>query len=213
MTNYGIEQMKDFSAGFGQSQSSQSPFLGERCAMVMQGPWLPNFIEKYAPDLEWGVTPFPAANGVADDAPLTLIISDMLVIPRGASHPREAFEFLRYTQRRDVNEKLATLQRKFTALREVSPEFIPNHPNPAIKFFTALSRTPNARAIPRLAIWRDYDSEMSVAAMSVRFLLKTPEEALTEVQKRVQWRLDRVLRRWDIVKDERIAEWRERERW
>jgi maltose-binding protein MalE len=181
--------------------------------MVMQGPWLPNFIEKYAPDLEWGVTPYPATPGVADDAPMTLIISDMLVIPRGASHPREAFEFLRYIQRREVNEKLAKLQRKFTALREVSPEFIANHPNPAIKFFTALSRSPNARAVPRLAIWRDYDTEMSVAAMSVRFLLKTPEEALAEVQKRVQWRLDRVIRRWDIVKDERVAEWRERERW
>jgi len=62
-------------------------------------------------------------------------------------------------------------------------------------------------------MWRDYDIEMSVAAMSVRYLLKSPEDALAEVQKRVQWQFDRVLRRWDVVGDERLAEWREYERW
>jgi hypothetical protein len=52
-----------------------------------------------------------------------------------------------------------------------------------------------------------------VAAMNVRFLLKTPEQALSEAQHRVQWRYDRVVRRWNIVGDERLAEWRENERW
>lgn len=213
MTTYGVDQFKSFNSQFGQSQSSASPFLGGRCAMVVQGPWYPNFIENYAPGLEWGVAAFPAAPGIADDAPMTLVISDMLVIPRGAKHPKEAFEFLLYTQRREVAEKLARLQRKFTALREVSPEFLANHPNPAIRFFTELSRTPNARTTPRLAMWRDYDIEMTVAALSVRLQTKTPEAALAEVQKRVQWRLDRVMRRWDIVHEERLNEWRERERW
>ena len=210
---FGNEQMKSFSANFGQSTSAQSPFISGRCAMVLQGPWLPNFVEKYSPGLEWGVTPFPALPGVADDAPLTVVISDMLVIPRGAKHPHEAFEFLCYTQRREVAEKLATGQRKFTALRDVSPEFITHHPNPAIGFFTELARSPNARAVPRLAIWRAYDNEMSVAAMSVHYLIQTPEEALAAVQQRVQWRLDRVTRRWDLVQNQRLAEWRERERW
>jgi hypothetical protein len=41
----------------------------------------------------------------------------------------------------------------------------------------------------------------------------TPEQALAEVQQRVQWRYDRILRRWDIVKGERLAEWRDHERW
>jgi len=213
MTVYGVDQLKDFGASFGQSVSAQSPFLAGKAAMVMQGPWLPNFIAKYAPGLEWGVAPFPAAPGVADDAPMTLVISDMLVIPRGAKHPHEAFEFLLYTQRQEVAEKLARLQQKFTALREVSAEFVKTHPNPAIGFFSDLARSPNVRWVPRLSIWRDYDIEMAVASMSVRFLLKTPEAALAEVQKRVQWRWDRVMRRWDIVKDERLAEWREHERW
>jgi multiple sugar transport system substrate-binding protein len=213
MITYGIDQLKNFAASFGQSQSAASPFLAGKAGMVVQGPWYPNFIENYAPGLEWGVTAFPAAPGVAEDGPMTVVVSDMLVIPRGAKHPREAFEFLRYTQRREVAEKLATLQRKFTALREVSPEFIALHPNPAVAFFSELVRSPNARWVPRLSIWRDYEIELSVAALNVRYLLKTPEEALAEVQERVQWRFDRVTRRWDIVGDERLAEWRDHARW
>ncbi|MFI5337996.1 MAG: ABC transporter substrate-binding protein, partial [Opitutales bacterium] len=208
---YGVDQLRDFGASFGQSQTSQSPFLAGQAAMVVQGPWLKNFIEKYAPDIEWGVAPCPAAPGVSDHAPVTYVETDVVVIPRGAKHPREAFEFINYLQRQDVAEKLATLQRKFTTLREVSPGFISQHPNPAIRTFIELARSPGARYVPRLPNWREYEIELTIAAMRVRYLLMTPEQALAVVQERVQWRYDRILRRWDIVKDERLSEWRERE--
>lgn len=210
---YGLDHLRDFASSYGQSQTSQSPFLAGTEAMIVQGPWLKNFMEKYAPDLEWGVAACPAAPGVGDGHPVTLVESDVVVIPRGAAHPREAFEFICYLQRQDVAEKLATGQRKFTALREVSAGFVAGHPNPAIGFFVQLARSPAARAVPRLSIWREYDMEMSIAAERVRGLLRSPEGALAEVQQRVQWRYDRVMRRWDIVRDERLAEWREHERW
>ena len=210
---YGPDNLRDFGASYGLSQTARSPFLAGKAAMVVQGPWLVNFMERYAPDLEWGVAPCPAAPGVSDHAPMTLVESDVVVIPRGAKHPREAFEFIRYLQRQDVAEKLATLQRKFTALRDVSPGFIAHHPNPAIGLFVQLARSPSARYVPRLSIWREYDTEMSVAAERVRNGTATPRAALAEVQERVQWRLDRVLRRWNLVRGERLAEWREHERW
>ena len=210
---YGLDNLRDFSAAYGQSQTSQSPFLAGTAAMVVNGPWLKNFIEKFAPDIEWGVAACPAAPGVADDAPRTLVVSDMVVIPRGAKHPHEAFEFMCYLQRQDVAEKLARAQQKFTALREVSPDFIAHHPNPAIRQFIELARSPNATPVPRLSNWREYDIEMTIAAMRVRYLLMSPEDALAVVQQRVQWRYDRIMRRWDIVQDERLAEWRGYERW
>jgi hypothetical protein len=37
----------------------------------------------------------------------------------------------------------------------------------------------------------------------------TPQEALDQVQNRMQWRFDRVARRWDAVKDLRLKEWSE----
>ena len=212
-TTYGLDNLRDFSAAYGQSQTSQSPFLAGTAAMVVNGPWLKNFIDKFAPDIEWGVAACPAYPGVADDAPRTLVVSDMIVIPRGAKHPHEAFEFICYLQRQDVAERLNAAMGKFTALRDVSPEFIARHPNPAIQTFIDLARSPNAVAVPRLSNWREFDIEMSIAAMRARYLLLSPEDALAVVQQRMQWRHDRIMRRWDIVQNERLAEWRDNERW
>ncbi len=210
---YGLENLRDFGAQFGQSQTSNSPFLAGREAMVVNGPWLKNFIDRYAPDVEWGVAPCPAAPGVSDHAPMTLVESDVVVIPKGAPHPEEAFAFIRYLQRPEVAEKLARLQQKFTALREVTPGFYATHPNPAIREFAALARSPGARYVPRLSNWREYDMELSIAADNVRSLRETPEEALAVVQKRVQWSMDRITRRWDVVGARRMQEWRDYDRW
>ncbi len=210
---FGVRNLQAFSSSFGVSQSAQSPFLGGSEAMVVQGPWMKDFIAHYSPGIEWGVAPFPAAPGVADEAPVTLIETDVIVIPRGAPHPREAFEFMLYLQRRDVAEKLALAQGKFTALRSVSPDFLARHSNPAIDKFIELARSPNARAVPRLSIWREFNEELIVAAENAIFLRATPGEALAVAQERMQWRLDRVLRRWDAVKEARVEEWRNHEHW
>ena len=211
--SYGVDNLRDFRGGFGIQQSGQTPFLGGLEAMIVQGPWWPNFIEKYAPGLEWGVAPCPAADGVSDGAPTTVAQADVVVIPRGARHPREALEFILYLQRQGVAEKLASSQGKFTALSRVSDEFLANHPNPAIRLFISLARSPGARALPHLSIWHEYNAEMSVAAERVLNLSYTPAAALAEVQDRMQWKLDRVERRWDAVGKERSAEWRAFDNW
>jgi hypothetical protein len=54
---------------------------------------------------------------------------------------------------------------------------------------------------------------MSVAAERVLNLSYPPNRALAEVQERVQWKLDRVVRRWDAVGSERMAEWRADDDW
>ena len=51
-------------------------------------------------------------------------------------------------------------------------------------------------------------AEMSVAYDQAFRLLRTPEEALGEVQTRLQWRMDRLMRRWDKVCNERLKEWK-----
>jgi multiple sugar transport system substrate-binding protein len=210
---YGVDNLRDFGGSFGIQQSGQTPFLAGEEAMVVQGPWWPNFIAKYAPGLEWGAAACPAADGVAEGGPLTVAQTDVVVIPRGAPHPREALEFIRYLQRQEVAERLASAQQKFTALRQVSDGFLAHHPNPAIRLFISLARSPAARVLPRLSIWHEYNAEMSVATERVLNLSYTPAAALAEVQERVQWKLDRLERRWDLVGAERMAQWRSYDGW
>jgi ABC-type glycerol-3-phosphate transport system substrate-binding protein len=210
---YGVDNLRDFGGSFGIQQSGQTPFLGGYEAMVVQGPWWPNFIAKYAPGLDWGVAPCPAVEGVARGGPLTVAQTDVVVIPRGAAHPREAFEFIRYLQRQDVAERLASAQQKFTALRRVSDGFLAHHPNPAIRLFLELARSPEAKVLPRLSMWHEYNAEMSVATERVLNLSYTPAQALAEAEDRLQWKLDRLERRWDRVGRDRMEQWRSYDGW
>ena len=207
---YGIENLRNYGATGGNFASPQNPFLSGRVAMELQGPWMHNFIGKYAPDLDWGVAPFPAADPAAGKD-TTLVESDVLVIPRGARHPAEAFAFLAYLCQREPAEKLALGQRKVTALRETSPSFFAAHPNPHIREFVRLASSPNAHAAPRLCIWRECQEELRVAAGNALWGMATPEAALAQVQERVAWRWDRMQARWERVAEARRKEWLDRE--
>lgn len=203
---YGRRNLDKFGASFGIDASSQNPFLNGQVAMVLQGVWMYNFIDQFAPGMRWGAAAFPSAlpEGSAD---VTLIEADVLVIPRGANHPDEAFEFIRYVNSQGPMEKLCMGQRKFSPLTQVSDSFVSNHPNPSIQVFIDLANSPNAVVVPRLSIWNEYKDEMLVAADRIYTGVATVEQALGDAQNRIQRRLDRVMRRWDRVQDDRLAEW------
>lgn len=205
---YGLENMHAFGSSFGNFSSPQNPFLAGTVAMVLQGVWMYNFIDKYAPGMEWGAAAFPSVDP-ARWPMVTVAECDILCIPKGARHPREAFEFMAFVNTQKGMEKLNLAQRKFSALMDTSPEFIRQHPNPNIELFIDLAKSTNAMAVPRIPIWTEMTSEMSVAYDQVFRLLRTPEEALNAVQDRLQWRMDRIVRRWDVIEKERLKEWSE----
>ncbi len=204
---YGVDNMKKFGASFGSSFSSpQNPFLDERIAMELQGVWMYNFIEKYAPHLEWSAAPFPSVD--PDKWPnVTVTDCDILAIPAGAKHPDEAFEFIKYVNSQGPMEKLCMGQRKFSPLATYSDAFLANHPNPKIKVFIDLAASPNAKIAPELSVWQEYREELQVAFDRVFGGLATPEEAARYAQQRAQWRFDRALRRWDMTGEQRLKQW------
>lgn len=205
---YGLRNMQLFGSSLGNFSSPQNAFLSGRVSMVLQGVWMYNFISKFAPSLEWGVAPFPSADPERWPA-VTLAECDVLVIPRGARHPDEAMVFAQYVQRPEVMERLCLAQRKFPPRLAVSEAFYARHPNPFVRIFVELARSPNARTAPRLTMWNEYDEELRNAYDRVFLGLAPPEEALEETQRRVQWKFDRMLRRWDWVGAKRLEEWRQ----
>jgi ABC-type glycerol-3-phosphate transport system substrate-binding protein len=209
---YGVDNIRMFGASSGNFSSPQNPFLAGRVAMELQGVWLHNFIEKYAPHFEWGAAPFPSADP-ARRPDVTVVECDVLAIPRGARHPREAFEFMRYVNTQPAMEKLCLGQRKFSPLADLSPDFADRHPNPNVGVFIRLARSPHAGYVPRLSVWNEYRDEMLVAADQVLTLSTDPASACRQVQRRVQWKFDRVLRRWDLIEAERRKEWEAHDRW
>lgn len=206
----GKDSMTEFRSGFGQFNSAQNPFLNEAVVMEQQGPWMANYIENLKPAMnrwqfskqqekmlplaerrrnyEWAAAPFPSAIPGLED--VTVASFDTLMIPRGAKHKKEAFEFIAYVNRQDVMEKLNALHCKNSPLRNVSPEFLQNHPNPYIDVFEKLAASPNAHGVPPIPIWPEVADELSVTAQRVYLLEAEPAQALADAQTRLQAKLN-----------------------
>ncbi len=204
---FGAADLLTFRDGFGNFASAQNPFFSGRVAMVLQGPWIYNFIKTFAPpDFEWGMAAFPSVQGdrLKD---VTLVETETLVMPAGVKHPAEAFEFIRYVNSQGPMEKLCLLHRKFSPLRECSAGFFKNHPNPYIAKFLELAKSPNAHIIPQLTTWPVYSSDMTQAFGRIWTGRASAREALAEVQRHEQQAFDRRRQRWEHLSAQRLAEW------
>ncbi|HKO50867.1 MAG TPA: extracellular solute-binding protein [Polyangiaceae bacterium] len=187
----GVGVVKRFRSGFGNASSPQSAFLSGKVAMVLQGVWIHNYIEKYAPGLQWAAAPFPYPAAHPELAGTSHAEADVLMIPKGSPHPAEAFAFMQYASTQAVLEKLCLAQQKFTPLASVSEEFWLAHPNPYIRLFRDLGMSKNAVAIPQTGIWNEYRREMDNAVDLIQNLKQRPAEALADVQEKMQAALDR----------------------
>ena len=76
-------------------------------------------------------------------------------------------------------------QQKFTPLKNVSPEFLENHPNPYIELFIDLAKSAHAYHPPDLSIWFEYNDEITAAFDTILFGTESPDLAIAQVQTRV----------------------------
>jgi ABC-type glycerol-3-phosphate transport system substrate-binding protein len=202
----GADNIERFTSGEGTFDSPANPFMTGTVAMVKQGPWIASFINHLKPDMThllwsraqeltkppqerkqnyaWAAAPFPsAAPGLTD---VTYCGFDTLVIPRGARHREEAFEFMAYVNRQDVMERLCKLHCKNSPLANVSDDFLNNHPNPFIDVFERLARSPNASGPPQIPINGEVTNELTSLFDRVARLQVGPKQGLQEAQDRLQ---------------------------
>ena len=204
---FGARDLLNFQDGFGNIASPQNGFFSGRVAMEMDGVWVYNYIKNYAPpDFDWGVAPFPSADP-AHLKDVVLVDMDSMVIPAGSKHPAEAFEFIKYVNSQKPMEKLCLGQRKFSPFINVSPEFYQNHPNPYIKKFVELAKSPGAVYAPPLTTWNEYSNDMKDAVNLIWTGKATAVDALNAVQQRQQPVYDRATARWQRLAPELTLEW------
>ncbi len=191
---YGLDALKTFATGFGQFGSPQYPFFAGKVAMCFQGVWLNNYMRQYAPGLDYGVAAWPATK--PNQAPFTNVEADLLIVPRGAKHAREAWAFMKYANSCNPDAKsfnalrgielTCFLQEKNSPLKVWSPYFTNHHPHPYITIFRELARSPRAYHEPYIAVWQEYKREISIAFDRVRLLEQKPEAAMAYVQHRME---------------------------
>ncbi|MFA5293334.1 MAG: ABC transporter substrate-binding protein [Phycisphaerae bacterium] len=185
---YGARALQNFTSGFGAFSWSDDRFMSSKLAMVLQGIWMSRFIEKLAPQMNWSAAAFPSSGGKFKD--VTMAECNVLVVPKGAKHKKEAAKFIGFIQRPENLEYLALKQNKFVPLKIANEMDYSQHPNKEIRLFIRLSQSPNVHSVPRIPIWAEYAREIDNAFQSVWLQKKTPQQALDEVQKRIEikWR-------------------------
>jgi ABC-type glycerol-3-phosphate transport system substrate-binding protein len=193
---YGVGPSRAFAAAFARNiHSAQDPFISGRVAMLSQGPWLANFIRAYNPGLDYAAAPMPVDDPLYDpERPIGILEADILAIPRGCPHPDEAFEFLAFTQRKDVQEELAAAHCKPSPFRDVSRGFFDTHPNPSVRIHDAIARSPRVQSVPKTRVWKQY-SDLIIAAFDAIWAGGDPSAELARVQSRAQEVIDLAARR------------------
>jgi ABC-type glycerol-3-phosphate transport system substrate-binding protein len=92
---FGLQDVLRFESSLANFNSPDNPFMIGKLAMMQQGPWFANMIRQYAPQLDYGVAPFPTADG----SEISYCGQDVLVIPTGARHPDQAWAFVEWLYR------------------------------------------------------------------------------------------------------------------
>ncbi len=192
---YGKDNIEKFASGFGNFSSPQNAFLSGKVAMEIQGVWMLNFIEKFAPGMDWAAAPFP---GLTEDMPIiSNVEADVIVIPRDSKHPKEAFKFIQYVNSQEGMEMLCSGHRKFSPLAKVSTAFDTMNPpdNPYLKMFRDMSFSPGGFSIPKVGVWNSYRREMGVAFDEIRSLKRPVPEVFEELQAKMQSGFEKALKR------------------
>jgi len=190
----GPKAVQEFqSGGFGAIDSPQNPFMAPTVAMVQQGTYFANMIHQDKPSMDgdWATAAFPSDDPKLKD--VTYCNCDVLVIPKGAKHKKEAFEFIAFVNRQDEMEKLANLGCKISPLAKVSEGFLIHHNNPYIRVFDELAASPNAHPTEVVPILPEVNDELLNLTQQLMLLQVTPEEALPQVQQRLQQKYDQFM--------------------
>ena len=211
----GKAALSDFSSQFGNFDSPTNAFLVGKVSMVQQGPWMANYIYKLRPSMSEALVPksielfLPravrefnyrwAASTFPSDLPeltdVTFADADLLLIPRGARHKREAFEFLAFTQRQDVTERLNSMHCKPSPLATVSDDFVRRHPNPYISTFERLAGSPNAHKQVPSPLQPEIGAELEVAIQELYLLKKSVPQAMQDLERRARAKFEQFQRR------------------
>lgn len=77
-------------------------FKSGQLSMYPTGPWLNAMIKADAPNLKYGITPFPTNGG---NAPKTVAVTDSLGMSSKSKHKAEAWKFIQFMYQKDYRQK------------------------------------------------------------------------------------------------------------
>ncbi len=120
---YGIEDVTAFTDSAG--SAAESPFLTGQLSMMVNVPTQIGGIQKYKPDLNYGVAPIPTPTG---DNFTTWAGGFSFVIPKGSKHEKEAWEFMKFAAGPEGQEIYSKMTGNFASIQSINEELYKDDP-------------------------------------------------------------------------------------
>lgn len=192
---YPVEEIEGMRKVFGKSPATNPFYTGREAAMI-QGSWMGPSLERYAPDLNWGVATSPFPPGGRKDCTGGGGWSYMM--PKGTKNPEEAFEVIRWLTSEVEAWKIALEHgdRAYPAFKKAfsDPDVMEEYFSDEIaKVGLTLLYSPNHFHRPVIPVGSLYWDELMAATDSIIHFKKTPQEALDDVTVKLQAALEKAL--------------------
>lgn len=177
-----------FISGFGQYLTAADGFESGKVAMMYDGEWNIAFAKENVPSFQLGAAPFPAPATLAGRTGTSYLDTNPQVIPAGAAHPNESFEFIKWeTTNPQLASEFATLVVNLPHLKDVPPT--PLFKDPNFRVFVAEANGPNARQQPITPISAQFQTNLGNAEQAALLGKSTPAQALSALQAMTQQEL------------------------
>ena len=181
----GPQQVQAFRQAFTRPDlpPQQNPFVSQQLAMMITGDWMISNMNRYAPDLNYGITYIPTAKE-GDDS-VTWAGGWSMVMPQGAKEPDAAFKFMSYIAGEPGQKVFAKETQHMPTISSLLDDdslFEGRH-----KFFKELLSVAKNR--PPLPVGALYWDELTNAWEKTYLNQQEPQAALEEVAARVQSQL------------------------
>jgi multiple sugar transport system substrate-binding protein len=184
---YNYAKVTGFLSAFnGQAGSSEDAFDVGKAGFWVSGMWEMGQIKLADPSLQYGVVPFPAPPGGRYGG--SWINGNYNIIPRGAKHPVQAFEFMAWMAGYH-NANWAGANDPVGDWIPVSPQVEQTaayqrflHGNRLRRVFANLLANPNDNVTPLSPVEEEYEVKMATAMQNVLTSKQSPRQALASVQ-------------------------------
>ncbi|PZE21579.1 ABC transporter substrate-binding protein [Paenibacillus xerothermodurans] len=174
---YNVEDISAFTDS--QGTGAMDPFLTGQLSMKVSGPWEVSAIQRFAPDLKYGVFPMPTPTG-GDHT--TWSGGWSVVIPKGAKQKDAAWEFLKYFGSAEGQKVFSGIARDFSVIDSVNAE-LGFKDDPVLKQFVDI--LPSSRNRPVMTQGSLYWNELADAVDNATRGNGTPKEILDKVTDKV----------------------------
>jgi len=179
-----------------------SPFSQGKAAYLFQGFWSYEPLDRFAPQLKYGLAPWPTPTGSAAELSRNVIQGWPYAIPKGTKQPDLGWQFIKYAFV-DNSAKMGYLtlngpcylkQLDDFAKRMTAEVLKPdNRMTPYFKVFIDVARA-GTKHFPSLPITNDYQKALNAAFNDAMAGNKVLRAALDEVTQTMQAQLDQVLK-------------------